>query len=84
MSVERKKLLWEIKKELYALTAHELFELTRHIELPGLDSSTVNESDEESSLCDEESDEESSLTTSVHICKVKPYWAKKTRDSFSC
>ena len=48
MSVERKKLVWEIKKELHALTARKLFELTRHIELPGLDSSTVNESDEES------------------------------------
>ena len=48
MSVERKKLVWEIKEELHALTARELFELTRHIELPGLDSSTVNKSDEES------------------------------------
>ena len=48
MSVERKKLVWEIKEELHTLTARELFELTRHIELPGLDSSTVNKSDEES------------------------------------
>ncbi|KAK0149180.1 hypothetical protein N1851_010299 [Merluccius polli] len=36
MSVERKKLVWEIKKELHALTACELFELTRHIQLPGV------------------------------------------------
>lgn len=48
MSTERKKLVWEIKKELYTLTTAELFELTQQIQSPALDSSMVTESDEES------------------------------------
>lgn len=48
MSVERKKLVWEIKKALHTLTAEELFKLTQHIQSPSLDSATITESDEES------------------------------------
>ena len=45
---ERKKLVWELKKELLTLTANGLFEIIQQIQLPGLDSSTALKEDEES------------------------------------
>ena len=69
---ERKKLVWELKKELLTLTANGLFEIIQQIQLPGLDSSTALKEDEESCfdyLC---------------LCSMKVYSIKKMKGFHSC